>query len=724
MGTGADDKVLLLTWRCSSASCYAWSWPCRSRCHRCGSAKPLNPPRREDWWLQARLPPWAADEAPSPHDAPAHHVPPGGGSRRIPGLPTQADLRRPTAKGTGKGIAASATPAAAPAAATVHSGAGHDPRLTAPGALDPPTPNAPGHEVNDEDDDDDHEQPSWAKVVRRGRKAGKSQDDDRAPHGTPAAPPHDDAAPPPDPKTPVLPPPLTVERPRAPRRTIVSRRQAQLDRIERLEADGASPAKIRRAQEGLQELERELRLAGGATERALSFTIKSGDDTVEKTRRALAKAREDKQARLELRDSIDKALEEDDIRIERLEQRHQAALERRLYHVESKRAECVPERTIDEYRSAIAQIAAATEANPALAAVQSLLQRELDVMAPPQVDFGIAEGDTPSDTDMESDDDLDHPPHSPSADAHPANITASSNDKYAEQLDDARKRLEKITAERRAAILNAEAHASRAAKRRLGADAEKSQEADGDDPMAAGLTVERVKELYQGRLADAAEEVDHLARMAAREEVPVMPAGSTTSRRPTSPPAQPTTTRRSRPPSPQRTPCPQKSTPQAFVELSRGADERMQEIHDKVVTERREEARLDRINFQERMQRQQEIEQIQAELTERRLAAARAAAEAAGAEIEAALDARLRAERAPTPVADPRPGGIASGGRAIGARWGQPQSQATRGRHPAGARGRSEDGAIASAARRSLDGDGPAARERSPRLRQSDMATS
>ncbi len=677
--------------------------------------------------MESRLPPWAADEAPCPQDEPGHRGSLGIGARRIPGLPPQAEPRRGAVKGSGKGTTTAATATTTTAATTMHPNARSDPRLTAPGVLDPPVPNAFGQHIDDADDDDDQGHQSWAKVVRRGKRPTKKQDADRHPPGTPPPPQQDDAAPPPGPKPPSLPPPLVVERPKAPRRAIVTRRQAQLDRIERLQSEGASPAKIRKAREGLQEIERELRLAGGATERALSFTIKSGDDSVEKTRRALDKAREDKQARLELRASIDRALQEDDIRIERLEQRHQAALDKRLYYVESKRAECVPEATIGEYRSAIAQLAVSAASDPALAAVQSLLQRELDLMAPPRVDVDIAEGDTTSDTDPETSDGTDEEcaHRSPGLPAAMGIGGASSNsNKYADQLAEARKRLERITDERRAAIHNAEAHATRAAKRRLGADTEKSQEADGDEPMAPVLTVDRVKELYHGRLVDAAEEVDHLARMAAQEEIPVPPTGPCTSRRLAPPPTQPTTTRRSRPPSPQRAPCSPKPVPQASIELSRGADEKLREIHEKVVAERREEARLDRIDFQERMQRQQEIERIQSELTERRLAASRAAAVQAGMEIEAALDARHRAERAPTPIAEPRHTPVVAGGRTHTSRWDQRQLQGTRGRRSADARVQSEDGAVTSTARGRVHSGAAGARERSPRLRPSDMFTS
>ncbi len=670
-GATTDGRVLLLTWKCSSSSCHAWSWPCRSRCHRCGAAKPSNPPRREDWWLESRLPPWAAEEAPRPHDVPGQRGPDGGGSRRVPGLPTRADLRRDASKGTGKGVTTTTTSAATTTAATARYDARHDPRVIAPGVLDPPAPTARDCDegnLGDGDEDIGDELMSWAKVVRKGRRLDKARGGDRPPPGSSAPQQRDDDAPPPGPKPPALPPPLVVERPKAPRRAIASKRQAQLDRIERMEADGASPAKLQRAREGLQETERELRLAGGATERALSFSIKSADDAVEKARRALAKAKDDKRARLDLRESLDKALQEDDIRIERLEQRHKAALERRLYHVESKRAECVPERTIDEYRSAIAQLAIAVAADPTLAAVQSLLQRELDAMAPPQFDIDIAEGDTTSDTDPETDDETAQPSPAPPTAARHINPT-NAGDRYVDQLAEARDRLERITAERRAAIESAEAHAARAAKRRLGEDGAKSQEVDGDELMSTVLTADRVKELYRQRLADAAEEVDHLTRMAAREEIPVLPPRPGDTQRTQLSPTQPNTYRRSRPPSPQRTPHPPKPVPQASLELARGADERMQELHEKVAAERREQLRLDRVGFQERMQRQQD----------------------------------------------------AGGSKPCASRWGQVQQQTVRGRHPAVLRGKSEDGFIVSAARRRTDGDETSGRERSPRLRQADM---
>ncbi len=73
-----------------------------------------------------------------------------------------------------------------------------------------------------------------------------------------------------------LPPVRLVNMPAAPRRTIARKVEAVSERIDGLQEEGAGEAKLRRARETKEQLTRDLRAAGGATDKALSFFIKMG----------------------------------------------------------------------------------------------------------------------------------------------------------------------------------------------------------------------------------------------------------------------------------------------------------------------------------------------------------------------------------------------------------------------------------------------------------------
>ncbi len=617
------------------------------------------------------------------------------------------------------------------AAATARRPCGSDPRLTAPGVLDPPRPPAPVSTPHDDDDDSMSDgDNTWARVVRRGNRRRK------APAAPPASaePPGDVDVGAPDPPSDLepsdLPPPRVLETPTAPRRAIVQKHQAQLQRIDKLRENGASANKLQRAQEVSKRLEREVRLAGGSTDKALSFAIKAEDVSIEKARRSLQKAREAKEERIRHKESIERELLRDDIRIARFEQRYRAAVDRRFSLATDKWSEAAPSDTVEEFRSAVSQLASA---DPSLSNVRALLQRFLDRMSPPPLGADLAADDTPTDTDPEADGDDDF--HDGDGDGRPrprdlegrapTGVTAAGSQgdpsEYRAQLQAARALFEKVSAERLAAIEGAEAQASRsAAKRALGADGRKSQELDGDADMVEVLAVEEVNRIFSSRLEALKGDIAHLASMAEREEVPAPLPPRTAARR------------RSRPPTPQRADLASagrdqapRPVPAAFVELAQGADLILQQERAAATAQRRREALDDHIAFQERLQAQQELETQAAIALDEKFMAKKAAAAAAAKELEEILAERQRAERAPTPVVD-RPTCTTL------SRWRGPTAtqlddhpqRPVRGARPGRSPGRrfGDETVGDPRGRRGEDGDSAPCRERSPRLRQSDMA--
>ncbi len=621
------------------------------------------------------------------------------------------------------------------AAASAGRSCGEDPRLTAPGVLDPPRPPTPVDATYDDDNDSMSDgDNTWARVVRKGNARRK-----KAPTAAPArvVPPGDAEGDSPEPPSDLepsdIPPPRILEIPAAPRRTIIQKHQAQLRRVDRLRENGASANKLQRAYEASKRLEREVRLAGGSTDKALSFAIKAEDVSIEKARRSLQRAREAKEERVRHKETIEKELLRDDIRIARYEQRYRAAIDRRFSLATNKWSEAAPSDTVEEFRSAVNQLASA---DPSLANVRALLQRFLDHMSPPPLDADLAADDTPTDTDPEADGDSDScdddgdgrpRPHGTEGHAPTGGLATCSQggggglSGYQAQLQAARALYEKVSAERLAAIEGAEAQASRsAAKRALGADGRKSQELDGDTDMVEVLSVDEINRVFSSRLEALKEDIAHLTDMAEKEEIPVPLPPRTAARR------------RSRPPTPQRAdPAPAardpspRPVPVASLELAQSADLIPQHERAADTDRRRQEALDDHVAFQERLQAQQELETQAAIAREQKFMAKKAAAAAAARVLEGILAARQRAERAPTPVVDRSSCTTLSRWRGpTGTQLGDHPQQQVRGARPGRSPGRRlGDEAVGDPrGRRDEDGNGAPCRERSPRLRQSDMA--
>ncbi len=147
-----------------------------------------------------------------------------------------------------------------------------------------------------------------------------------------------------------LPPVRLLSIPTEARRTIVKRVEAVDERIGRLQEEGAGGAKLRRALQAKEQLTRELRAAGGPTDKALSFSIKGEDDRVERAEKALCRAieeRDRKQARIaELQEEVAAA----EVGIAHHRQRLQQAREYREYLSMQKWAESASDQTITLFK--------------------------------------------------------------------------------------------------------------------------------------------------------------------------------------------------------------------------------------------------------------------------------------------------------------------------------------------------------------------------------------
>ncbi len=505
---GGAGKRMLRTWKCEGPACGRWNWPCRRRCHRCGTDRPSSPQRREDWWLESLLPPWAGDEAlPPPRDGAL--LGPGVDGRRVPGLAQPAE-------GARAGNSRSSIDGQRRAG-------GGDRRGAVPSVPHPPAArHDDGRDAGDECDGDER---PWASVAKKKRKksAAPKKDSaaangDLAAEATAAEEDHkgrsaSQSAPLPR----DLPPMRLLDLPLLPRQTLVRQHQAAAERVERMQERGAKPTRIQKAVEVRQELEKNVRAAGGHTAQALSFSIKSEDDKVEKAERALQKAKEDRAARVELIAKQTAMLEEDDLLIGRLDQRLQAARTRREHLSRQKWAESVSDDTIRHIRAVASVLVPADPAH-------DLVQRLLELMAPTE-EVDMAAGDTESEGGSQeaevaamgevgggSGSDATRPEEEGDRDG-------ADDKKSMEQvaLEQAEAAYASLQAQQRAAMAAAGAAASSKGKRALDADAPKGQHGDEDQEVVRPLTVDQAAALFKDRLQQCGQELDYQRRRVAEQ---------------------------------------------------------------------------------------------------------------------------------------------------------------------------------------------------------------
>ncbi len=561
-------------WGCSSERCHRWNWPGRVECSACGLAKASTARRRLEEWEVSRLPRWAMEEAaPPPRRPPAHA---DVGHRRVPGM-------GPGAGGGHGRFAAAGGGTGGPTRL------GLDPRRNAPGVLDGggrAEEGGGGRGGGDGQNGTNMHDGEWVSVVRggggrRGERRGggdgsggmagggnsgggaeqqRQQQQQTQGHrpsrqldGMPQ--PADQATgadmgegarseegrQAPQPKD--LPPMRLVDIPTMSRKAIAKKVEAAAEKIGRLQERGVEEARLHRAREAKDRLVKELRAAGGATEKTLSFTIKGEDDKVERAERALRKAIEDKQRKEARIAELQAELLEDEEGISRHRQRLQRAREYREHLTTQKMVEAASERTLQHLKT-LASAMSPQDPQQAQAQAWALRAVELGTW---REEVDMAGGDT----DSEEGEDggagggssvgasertrLDLSRDGARTEAGDEN---GGNEELVQRLVEARRRLEAIQRERSEALSRVDGPLGGDNNKRDREGEIKTGDRDGDVDMVPPLTGIQVHSLFAERMLEAEEQVRHCQILLSREEVlpPVASGGGMAARAMEEPP--------------------------------------------------------------------------------------------------------------------------------------------------------------------------------------------
>ncbi len=326
-----------------------------------------------------------------------------------------------------------------------------------------------------------------------------------------------------------LPPMRLVDIPTLSRRAIAKKLEVAAGSVEKLLERGAGESKVHRAREEKDRWIKELRAAGGATEKTLSFTIKGEDDRVEKAERALRKAIEDKRRKEAKIAELQAELEEDEEGISRHRQRLQKAMEYREHLATQKLAEAASDRTL-QYLKVLA--AAMSPQDPLQAQAQAWALRAIELGAARE-EVDMACGDTESEEEEERGIEEGG---SAAATSEQTRLDLSRDDPQAAEWD-GKEALERRLAEARerlAAIQREQTQALGRVGGPLGGENKRNREGeqkqadgDGDVDMAPtpALTALQVVTLFGRRMLEAEEEVRQCQILLDRGDIETMEQG-------------------------------------------------------------------------------------------------------------------------------------------------------------------------------------------------------
>ncbi len=287
-----------------------------------------------------------------------------------------------------------------------------------------------------------------------------------------------------------------------------------------LREKGAGEAELHRAQGAKERLVKELRAAGGPTEKSLSFSIKGEDDKIERAERALRKALEEKEKKEARIAALQAELVEDEEGIARHRQRLQAAREYREHLATQKLVE-VSERTLQHLRTLAAAVSPQDQQQAqaqawALRAVQLGTWKEEVDLAEGDTDSGEEEGGGAAEAGSEGAAtdrtrlDLSH--ERPQIEAN------DEDEELRRNLSEARSRLEAVQREHTEALSRVVGPLGGENKRNLAGEC-KGGDQDGDVDMVPPLTALQVSAMFSERLREAEDQVRHYQILVAREEV-------------------------------------------------------------------------------------------------------------------------------------------------------------------------------------------------------------
>ncbi len=512
------SRVTIRTWRCTSSTCSAWSWPSRSSCFTCGRPRPRTAQWREEQWDPARLPPWASEDALVDRDAllaPRRTDPPPSRHqrdepRRVPGL-APLDSRR-----NQPGVLDDHAGGASRARQQAHRGQPqrrHQGEQTGPREHPPQrrSDHLDGQRGGDDQGDDGE---TWATVVskRRPKPAAKPAARDRAPETRRSDDDHldSDVQPPPSAPAPQdLPPPRVFAAPCLPRTVLAQQVQAAASKLDELRAKGARADKLQRTELFAQKLKSDLRAAGGPTPKALSLQLKAEDERIEREEKQLQKAEAQQAEKFEEAREAQLAAEQLGQRIQRIKERLQTHRRRRAHLAREKMAETSHEADTDTVDALRTAAAALSDGGPSCAQAFATVQRALERFLPAQVQFDLTSCDSESgDAGGARDDD---PRDGADSDtdqtffADDAQMDCDDGDDRGhervqeEQLAEATLVLQDLVSQRHQAVLVARAREAKG-KRALDDDCDKPQGAQSDVEMVEQLTEAQAEQFFAARI--------------------------------------------------------------------------------------------------------------------------------------------------------------------------------------------------------------------------------
>ncbi len=320
-----------------------------------------------------------------------------------------------------------------------------------------------------------------------------------------------------------LPPMRLVEIPTLPRRALAKKAEAASEKVERLQEKGVGEAKLERAREAKDRVLKELRTAGGATEKTLSFSIKGEDDRVERAERALRRAIEDKQKKEAKIAELQLELADDEEGIARHRQRLQRALEYREYLTTQKLVEAASEQTLQHLR---VLAAAMSPQDPAQAQAQAWALRAVELGSTrEEVDLAVGDTDSEQGENGENggggaaDTSSEQTRLDPSGDERRVE-EGGVGEELVRRLDEARRRLAAVRAEQSQALGRIDGPLGGGGGGKRNHEGEvKEGDREGDLEMVPALTALQVATLFGPRLQEAEAEVRHCQIRLAEEGV-------------------------------------------------------------------------------------------------------------------------------------------------------------------------------------------------------------
>ncbi len=291
--------------------------------------------------------------------------------------------------------------------------------------------------------------------------------------------------------------------------------------LEQLEAAGAKASRIRKAERRKASAEQQVRIGGGHTSRSVLWQMQNEEKSIDKVGKAIEAERKRNDERREAVRKLEAEIVAGAQLIQRLEQKKAEAVGRLGYLSQQKWFQWMPEQLLTHFKD-VASTLGATQHQ-----AHGMAQALVDLMVPPAEAMDIAADDTTSDSEScsmasgptapeegdraDAEGCCDEPAPSPASGGHGGRIA-----ELEARLEDLRRQKLSAMAQAQAAQLGE----GRQIKRMLGADGEKSRDADGDDEMVPVLSARQADGLLRQRIDDTQEELRRLRADASSECVP------------------------------------------------------------------------------------------------------------------------------------------------------------------------------------------------------------